>query len=263
MNPLMHTTFTNQLLTDAGIKIAQPQVLIGSVAPDLSILGVIPEKDAHQRSIEFLDYLTHNEPSLVPFGIGFVLHGEFPQCLDYYTHKAKGYIDQKKADVLELVKKHNIDFSGINENMLSHCLTEFACDALADKNTPKLLHKSFKSTDLNKIAFHMGTFFKGDTQRILKILNFFKHFNFNKLRTMHGIAHTLQDFMIYQKFANKGILNTYKYLWVRVNPFKTHRVVQLLKDVHSTVKQDCFDFLDKTQNTIYKTVVKKSLEPYL
>lgn len=259
----MHTTFTTQLLQDAGIKTAQHELILGSIAPDLSILGVIPEKDAHERSIEFLDYLSHNEPSLVPFGIGFVLHGEMPRCLDHYTHTAKGYIDQKKADVLELVRKHKIDFKGINENMLSHCLTEFACDALADKNIPAQLHKAFKAAHLQKIAFHMGTFFNGDKDRILKILNFFKHFNFNKLRTMHGIAHTLQDFMIYQKFANKGILNTYKYLWIRVNPFKTHKVVKLLRDVHGVVKQDCFDFLDKTQNTIYKNVVKKSLEPYL
>jgi len=263
MNPLMHTTFTTNLLTDAGITTQQHQLILGSVLPDLSILGVIPEKDAHQRSIEFLDYLSHNEPSLVPFGIGFVLHGELPRCLDYYTHTAHGYIDQKKADILELVRRHKIDFISIDSDMLSHCLTEFACDSLADKAIPKQLHAAFKQANLQKIAYHIGMFFNGDSQRILKIMNFFKRFNFNKLRTMHGIANTIQDFMIYQKFANKGILNTYKYLWVRVNPFKTHRVIQLLKDVNEVVKQDCYTFLDKTQTKIYKTVVRKSLEPYL
>ncbi|MBI4141736.1 hypothetical protein HY484_02315 [Candidatus Woesearchaeota archaeon] len=263
MNPLMHTTFTTKLLTDAGIRTAQHELVLGSVVPDLSILGVIPEKDAHERSIEFLDYLSHNEPTLIPFGIGFVLHGEMPRCLDYYTHKAKGYIDQKKESVLEIVNRHKINFKGINEHMLSHCLTEFACDSLAEKIIPKQVHYAFKKSNLPKIAHHMATFFKSDEKKLLKIMNFFKHFNFNKLRTMYGIAHTIQDFMIYHQFANKGVLNTYKYLWVRVNQFKTHRLIKVLKDVRETVQQDCFSFLDKTQNTIYKTVLKKSLEPYI
>lgn len=263
MNPLMHVKFTKQLTTDAGIRTHQPLLTLGSVAPDLSILGVISEKEAHTRGLEFLDYLHHNEPSLVPFGIGFVLHGEQPECLDYHTHSPSGYIDTKKEHVLALAQQHKINFEGLDQNMLAHTLTEFACDSLAEKPLARELHFAFKQAPLPKIAFHMAQFFKGDEQRLLKLLHFFKHYNFNKLRTMHGIAHTFQDFMIYQKFANRGILNTYKYLWARINPFKTHKIINLLKDVQLVVKEDCHKFLDKAQLRTYRNVVKKTLGEYV
>src|SRR3989344_9539448 len=112
MNPLMHATFALKVLKSAGIKTPQYELILGSVLPDLSILGVIPEYDAHKRGIEFLDYLVHNEPSLKIFGIGWILHGEEPECLDHYVHSKNGYIDKKKNIVLELSKKRDIEFEG-------------------------------------------------------------------------------------------------------------------------------------------------------
>src|SRR3989344_2174349 len=144
MNPLMHATFTIKLIEHARIKSSPYEIILGSVLPDLSILGVIPEYDAHRRGIEFLDYLSHNEPSLKPFGIGWVLHGEEPQCLDFYTHKPNGYIDQKK---------YNVQFEGVHQEVLAHMLIEFACDSLAEKKVAKQLRQSFKHADLEKIAF--------------------------------------------------------------------------------------------------------------
>jgi len=268
MNPLMHTTFTLQLLKEAGMPTNQPEIILGSILPDISILGVIPEIEAHKKGMEFLDYLSHNEPSLKPFGIGWILHGENPQCLDYYVHKPNGYIDQKKHAVLELSKKHNITFEGIHQDVLAHTLIEFACDSLAEKDIPKQLHKAFKQANLEKIAFHTATFFKGNPKKILRILTIFKYFNFNKLRTPHGIAHSFQDFMTYYKFANKktiskGWITACKLIWARVNEFKTHKLINLIKDVRAIVEKDCNKFLQQSKTKIYTNILHKSLAQYM
>ncbi|GEM_PF-5941218 len=273
MNPLMHVTFTLKVLEHAGIKKSQQDIVLGSVLPDISILGIIPEYDAHKKGVAFLDYLSHNEPALKPFGVGWVLHGEEPECLDFHVHKKNGYIDKNKQEVLELSKKHKIEFEGVHNEVLAHTLIEFACDSLAEKETTKILKKAFKQADLEKISYHIAKFYCADQKRVLKILKFFKHFNFNKLRTMHGIAHTMQDFMFYIKFADKNArrkdltninwLKACKYLWTRINTFKTHRIISLLKEVREVVKEDCHTFLEETKIRISAKVVKKTLGEYL
>lgn len=269
MNPLMHATFAIKLLEHAKIKTAQPELILGTVLPDLCILGIIPEYDAHKRGLEFLDYLSHNEPSLTPLGVGWVLHGEEPECLDYHVHKPNGYIDCKKQKVIELARQKNITFEGIHQELLAHTLIEFTCDSLAEKSVVKQLHQALRKADLEKISFHIATFFKGDQKRILRVIKFFKYFNFNKLRTMHGIAHTFQDFMIiHQNFAHgeskkKGWMKAYKFIWARINAFKTHRLVQLLKEVRDVVGEDCHSFLEQSKSKVYTNVIKNMLGEHL
>ena len=265
MNPLMHATFAMQVLEAAGIKTFQPEFILGSVLPDISILGIIPEDDAHKKGIEFLDYLSHNEPALEPLGIGWVLHGEEPECLDYHTHRQGGYIHKKKQQVIELAGKKNIEFRGMHQELLAHILIEFTCDSFAEKKIPREIHNALKKADLKKISYHIANFFNGDQKRILRVLRFFKYFNFNKLRTIHGIAHAFQDFIIiHQNFTHaaqkkKRLMKACKFFWARINAYKTYRLIKLLREIRLLVSEDFPEFLEQARAKVYAQVLQKHL----
>lgn len=266
MNPLTHAQFSIDWIQQNQYRGNKHLLLLGSVLPDLAYMGFIPEHEAHKNSTAFLNYLKRADPTHIALGVGFMLHGEEPHCLDYYTHKKKGYIAQKANTITDLMRKAKLKLGKWyprNEDDFTHSVIEFSGDTLIQKETTQQLQQALHTINLPKVAFHLSNFFKGDSKRILRALQYFKTFDFTKLQHPKGVARTIQDFSILQAFSHhNNTMERYNAILNRMNFWRTHKLVQLLHQARDIINEDYHEFLanvqdkvnKKTTNTIYTTI---------
>lgn len=266
MNPLTHAQFSLDWIKRNNYRGDTNLVLLGSVLPDLAYMGFISEHEAHKNSAEFLNYLKRADPAHVALAVGFMLHGENPHCLDYYTHKKNGYIAQKATIITDLMRNAQLKLGKWyprNEDDFTHSVIEFSGDTLIHPETTQRLRHAFNTANLPKIALHLATFFKSDSKKILRALQYFKTFDFSKLQHPKGVARTFQDFSILQAFSHQNnTMERYSAILNRMNFWRTHKLVQLLHKVRETVNDDYHEFLarvqdkvnKKTTNTIYNNL---------
>ncbi|MBI4016969.1 MAG: hypothetical protein HY363_04735 [Candidatus Aenigmarchaeota archaeon] len=254
MNPLTHGKFSFEWLGQNGFKLNEPLVILGSVLPDFSLVGVFPERQAHTNGIAFLNYLQEKEPLLAPLGVGFMLHGEKPNCLDYFTHKRKGYIAGKSEAVSEIVERAKLKLDSWyhkTSDDFVHSVIEFSGDTLIEPEFVKKLHNAFTSVDLQKVSFHVSNFFKSDQKSLLRALRYFKMFDFGKLQTTKGIVHSIQDFAVIRAFSQKNnTFERYAALVNRLNFWRAHKLVEVINKAREVVAEDYHEFLAKTNEKI-------------
>ncbi len=256
MNPLTHSRFSLQWLQEQGFRTNENLVILGSILPDLAYMGFIPEKEAHTKGVALMQYLQENDPAYAPLGVGFMLHGEKPFCLDYFTHRPKGYIAQKSAairDVLVRARFKLKQWYSHREEDLIHSIIEFSGDTLMDGDSGKRVQQAFLSVDLARIAGHLALFFERDEARILRALQFFRRFNFQRLQNTKGVVHAMQDFSIVRAFSQKNnTIERYNAIMNRLNPWRTHKLVKILNAAQEIVGEDYREFLAKTQEKVRK-----------
>ena len=267
MNPLTHCKFSLEWLENNGFRIDNDLVVLGSILPDLSYMGFIPELEAHTKSVEFLKYLQKNDPSYVALGIGFMLHGEKPYCLDYFTHKSDGYIEKKSVIIAELLEHAKFNASKWylkNKDDFIHSLIEFSGDTLMEPDVAKKIHRALSSVNLFKVSFHLASFFKSDPNVILRSLQFFKTFNFQRLQSTKGVVHAIQDFFILRAFSHKNnTMEKYGAIMNRLNPWRTHKLIKILNSTREIVGEDYKEFLAITQEKIKKNTSKHAAQVLL
>ena len=261
MNPLTHSRFSVQWLKEQGFRTNENLVILGSILPDLSYMGFIPEREAHMEGVAFMNFLQKKDPSYAPLGIGFMLHGEKPYCLDYFTHRPEGYIAQKSAVIREALVRARFKLKywySQKEEDFVHSLIEFSGDTLMESDSGKKVHQAFLSVDLERVARHLATFFNSDTKMILRALHFFRKFNFQRLQHTKGVVHSIQDFSILKAFSQKNnTMERYGAIMNRLNPWRTHKLVKVLDSVQEIVAEDYHEFLAKTQEKIKKHAVRQ------
>ena len=253
MNPLTHGKFSFEWIKQNGFRVNEPLVMLGSVLPDFSLVGVFPERAAHTNGVAFLKYLQDNEPALAPLGIGFMLHGEKPNCLDYFTHSKKGYIASKSEAVAEIVQRAKLKLDSWYHKTTDdfvHSIIEFSGDTLIEPEFVDKLHNSFAG-DLEKISWHVSNFFHSDQKNLLHALKYFKTFDFGKLQTTKGIVSSIQDFAVIRAFSQKNnTFERYSALVNKLNFWRAHKLVEVINKAREIVAEDYHEFLAKTQDRI-------------
>jgi hypothetical protein len=172
-----------------------PLAIVGSTLPDIAdISGTLDEKDTHGRGMDFLKYLDRNAPEYRQLGIGFLLHGQTPAGLDYYSHleyggKKPGYTEVRCKKLVDDVKAMHGAELPLPDNDIAHSLIELGVELYVAKMHPsaaKLLDGTLNkltNADLDGIAGHVSGFFGGGITRknIVDFYRMFKPKNFSDL----------------------------------------------------------------------------------
>lgn len=254
----MHTKLNLEFLREAGVRMTsnvRSLVLAGGVLPDITYFGVIPEKPSHEQGVQFLKHLQRHDPEMAGLGVGFVLHGEKPAGLDWFAHNPKGYVNQKKEPIADVVRRHRASLGGLDLDHTTHCLTEFACDSLVDEEPARALNNAFKQVNTARIAHHLGAFFKSDPKRIKRVLDFITRFDFRQLRTNRGVAGIVQNFVMFNRLGKSYWTNKHKALIERLNLRNYFRIKKTLSQTKEIVKEDYKEFLDSSLEKMQRKLV--------
>ncbi len=206
MNPLTHVHVAKRLIDAHKLQVDEDQCLLGSVLPDLTCLHLIDYRGSHDDSLGFIHYLLEKDPGLVSLGFGMMLHSETPGGVDKYTHGPGGFIEQHEMAMFDIVKRYKHKMQGGELKNFMHTFIEFACDSFQTAREADLLKRAFQTVDLERVAYHLAIYFKGDGKKILRALSYLKKFDWEELTHVKGVAKTWDKFQFYQNLAeSKGI----------------------------------------------------------
>ncbi len=261
MNPLTHAKFSLEWLRLNGFRLNEPLVAVGSILPDLAYMGFIPERAAHRQGGSFLRYLKQHDYEYASLGAGFMLHGEKPYCLDYFTHRKNGYISRKAEEIMELVERAKLKievwYKRSKEDFV-HSLIEFSGDTLIEPEFVRKLDESFKSVDIDRIATHLSRFFNSNQQKILRALQYFKTFDFQRLHTPKGVVSSIQDFAIIRAFShNNNTLERYNALVNKLNFWRAYKLKKIIHSARENIADDYHEFLASTQDRIARHTTRQ------
>ena len=214
----MHLLTHAQVALDVAAKKSRDNelLILGSILPDISELGIGNEVRTHTQGLYFLQSLSSAYRSL---GIGFILHGEKPRGLDYYTHhgyyaagkghsvplkRADGYIAQVYPQIAPIVRQYTKSFGRLSLDHAIHLVVEFCFDHITAKRHPPLLslvHKSLRANISRTALITFSTFFainRKELHRLLRITRarytgrFLSHF-----LTLEGTAHNFRNYIFF------------------------------------------------------------------
>jgi len=256
MNPLVHTKLNLMIIEENNIHQHKEQIIIGGLLPDISTIGIIPEKESHNKSLKFMTYLQKHAPELTPLGFGFILHGEHPKGLDYYTHNTKGYIAVKTPEVSGFVKELKPNMTDQELDMLSHSFIEFVCDTFVEKIIANEVNYAFRKMDAKTLSYHIGGFFGSEYKRVYKVLRFFRHFNFRKLSTVHGSINAW-NFLSAYKNSDRGLSTAWGSILASLNLVKKHRLKKTFLKIKEVVNPDFEEFFSNAYKGVNSLVKQK------
>lgn len=261
MNPLSHTLVNHTLLEEHEIQCDKNLVYIGGIMPDLSILQVIPMKEAHTDSLGFIAYLAEKDPDFLPFGFGFMLHGEAPCGLDSYTHGKGGFIDRLEMPVYKVVHKYKPKMFGGRLHLFIHSLIEYSCDTMLPSLNADRLNRGFESLDIPRTAFHLSNYFKGDGKRIEKILKFFQRFDFHRLTDEKEVAKIWRSFQVYQSLGRGSLFQKYSSLTQSLTLMKTKPLTNMIHETRELIREPFFEHLRTSTQGMGASLIKPFPNP--
>jgi len=234
MNPLTHAHFALELFKDHQLsQDEKDHLIVGSIIPDISQLGLINFYQTHTRGLKLLQHA--KDPLLRYLAIGIVLHGEEPHGLDYHAHKKGGYIETKNQPIIKIIKKYRKHIGKV-DNSLAHYVTEFSLDHIVAKRDPALIKKvnlAFMNSKINKT-----------------VLKFFHFFNVPE-RKAEKAEKFLNNKHLYQFFSNAQTLQGLAKNWVNINFYrnlKHGRNQPFIEKVRKLTKLSYFNLRRKIQN---------------
>lgn len=261
MNPLAHVAINRAILEDHGIIGDRNLVLTGGILPDLAILQLIPWKPAHEDSLGFIAYLAEKDPEFLPFGFGWMLHGEAPCGLDSYSHGKGNFVDQLEMPVFNIVRKYKPKLYGEKLNLFIHSLIEFSCDTMVDKENAVILNNAFASLDTPRAAFHISNYFKGDGKKIHRILNFFQGFDFERLMEPKDVAKVWRSLEMYQSLGTGSLFQKYLKLTRTLTLIKTRPLTRMIVETRDLVRQPFIQHMKSSKDAISESMVKPFPNP--
>lgn len=172
---------------------AQTLALIGSLIPDLELLGVL--KKVHGRCKEFYDYLEMRDKAYLPLAFGMIVHEHHDNLIE--TH----FVGEHEESARELLEQydHNISKIGVApEILIEHSLD---CSLLEEKpeliDFTKKIVKRVKRSHFKNIAKHLADFFDGDEKQIAFTLRMFRRFYLHKLAADRDMTALWQKYMFF------------------------------------------------------------------
>ncbi len=258
MNPLAHVRLNTELLTKYNYKGNRQLVILGGVLPDMSELGLFPFAMAHEKSLEFIDYLKKKDPEMVGLGIGFMLHGEIPKGYDHHTHRQGGYIDKTEMAMYDIIHKHKPRLDPARMKSFIHTLTEFSIDLHVDKRYAKILNDAARSQDLHKIAFHIYSFFGGSPKKTVAALHFFRKIDFTNLTNVGKVCTIWKSWMTLKAFSHGNYLKNYLFLSQAATLTRKATLKAILLEAKDAVGPSYEKFHDHSFKELEKEFFKKN-----
>ncbi|MBI4448802.1 hypothetical protein HY641_02120 [Candidatus Woesearchaeota archaeon] len=253
MNSLAHVRMNLDLLDVYGIKEQRNHILLGGILPDLSELGIIPLKPAHEHSLSFIEYLRNHDPQMVGLGFGFMLHGEDPCGLDHYTHREGGFIDANEMGMFEILQLHKPRLDPAKAKAFIHTMTEFAVDSHVDIKYAEALNNAVRRSDLDRIAFHIYNFYGGSPKKIRHALHFMRTIDWRKLTDVRKVAKYWKNYMAFQALAHGNYVKNYVFFTKTIALTRTGTLINMLKDARDEIEEPYAKFYDTTRPLLSKT----------
>lgn len=261
MNPLTHVAISRAILKEASIDCDQDLVIAGSILPDLAVLQLIPWKSAHEDSLGFIAYLAEKDPEFLPMGFGWMLHGEAPGGLDSHSHGKGNFIDRLEMPVFGIVKKYKPKLYGEKLNLFIHSLIEYSCDTIVDKENARLLNKAMRGLDIQRAAFHISNYFKGDGKKIHRILKFFQRFDFSRLCEPKDVAKVWRSLQMYQSLGTGSLFQKYLCLTQSLTMIKLKPLTEMIIETRELVRQPFLEHLESSRKAMMASLVKPFPHP--
>ena len=223
--------FTHFYCTKKIAGISSPDVLYGSIFPDVPMTGIIAWGKIDEEVENFSNFIKHKDASLDGFADGLLLHEE-PNGIDRFVHGEKGYAFVKGAKILSDIEKYFPEKS-IN---VAHSFVEFAVDMLMVEKFPNLqkdagLVSNWADENLEKIAMAFSEFFDLDQQKAIVAVG-----EFSNWLTEDDLSSREKAISSYTKLTN--ILRHTNY---------TEEIIgSLLEKAIAVVRDDYLHFLEET-----------------
>lgn len=270
MNPLTHAYFALELFK--GEELTQDQkdhLIVGSIIPDISQLGVVNIYRTHTQGGQFLQQANNSLERY--FAWGMISHGEEPAGLDYHAHKKEGYLDLKQRKVMGILKKYKRQVGKI-DNGLAHNITEFSVDYLVGQKEPALIKKvqlAFLNPKIQTTAVKFLRLLKVPGGKAEKVGRYFSnkrlHRFFGNNQSLPGLADNWFSLRFYRNLKQEKQLSfkdkikrlTKLSYYNLKRKIKNKEIMEMFKETSSHLEKDCFLFLGQTRREVIK--LKKEL----
>lgn len=265
MNPLTHAYFALELFKGQRLTSdQQDHLIVGSIIPDISQLGLVNIRRTHTQGFNFLSQAKNL--SEYYFALGLISHGEKPAGLDYYSHKKRGYLDAKQKFLSQILHRHRT-LVGRLHNGLAHNLAEFSIDYLVAQKDPSIIKKVHQAFLNPRLPLTTFKFFRSLNVSERKAHKINRCFNNHHLQAFFhnacSLAGTTDNWFSLRFFRH---LKQEKHLPFRQKlkrltqlsyynlkrKLRRQSLVNLFQEASSYLEKDCFSFLSQTQKRLLK-----------
>ena len=158
--------------------------IIGSLLPDLEYTGLLPQ--AHERCLEFYEYLLTADRDYAPLALGMVGHVVYDRIIE------PGYVDEKEAEALQILQEFYPQSTKIK--WAAHTFVEQAMDMQVLRENPHLpqvlarANKRLQEEHIAQIAHHLSCFFDADKKHLIDALHTVKTFDLSSIKNPRSIS---------------------------------------------------------------------------
>ncbi len=158
--------------------------IIGALLPDLEYTGLLPH--AHERCLEFYEYLLTADRSYAPVALGMVGHVIYDRLIE------PGYVAEKEAEALQILQ----EFYPLSTKIkwAAHTFVEQAMDTHVLQENPHLprvlarANKRLHEGHIARIAQHLSAFFGGDQKQLVDALHTIRAFDLSTITNPQSIS---------------------------------------------------------------------------
>ncbi len=197
-------------------------LIVGSLLPDVSDLGIASERRTHTEGREFLRYAGKQHRYL---GMGVLLHGERPHGLDYYTHRGfydartkrhqltgkAGYLAQNHAAILPLIKAYRRSIGPLQQEEAAHLVMEFCVDHLIAAEHPQLITSvgsALSNGEVMPAVILFANYFNVSQKHLRRMQRIVRSRQLRaflaRFTTIEGTAHNFQGFLFLRKLRESN-----------------------------------------------------------
>ncbi len=246
-------------------KKRQNALLVGSIIPDISDIGLGKEKHTHHSGWEFLKA----HPDHPDFALGMITHGESPRGLDYYTHRPKrGYLAKKRKKILEILHRYPECWAGLKEDTAIHRIVEFAVENLIGEQNPWLIRRVNIAFRRRYVRQPVQSFFRFsrinprlcyalDNEHLRGWFRSFKNTPKAAALWLNLISWRKLKYLPTDSFWSRMHLYlrfSYFYILNLLTP--KQRYIQMFTEVKQYLKKDYLGFLEQVEKKLVKTKTK-------
>lgn len=170
------------------LKIFRPRqtdlAIIGSLLPDLEYTGLLPR--AHERCLEFYEYLLTADRDYTPLALGMVGHVLYDRIIE------PGYVEEKEAEALQILQEFYPSSTKIK--WAAHTFVEQAMDMHVLQENPRIprilarANKRLREEHIARIAQHLSVFFCADKAHLIDALYTMKTFDLSNIKNPQSIS---------------------------------------------------------------------------
>ena len=231
MFPVTHIWFAERVLGELNNQSA-----LGTIFPDMVILGCLEYDTTHKSGWKLLDFLGKDHPEFLGFARGILTHGVNPKGLDYYSDEKykdldEGYCFQKAREI----EKRVIESCNIPEKMglwKAHNFIEMAVELEIHRKYPsanKKMKAAMKDMQvIDNICPILDKYYDLKNGTMKSCVEHFGAFVELERPTAESLA-VKYDFQMYQKHG------------IHINILKSRDIID---DCRQIISSDMFDFFD-------------------